>query len=97
MIPDASVLLPNLRGWRHVVAAGLVAVSCYLPAVRDSRTLVALTRPRGVTHVVLGPVELLAFDRGGAFSAVEERSRQGRFAFFVVRLAEPGPHAGRVE
>ena len=64
---------------------------------RDSRTFVALARARGVTHVVLGPVELFTFDQGGAFSAVQELSRQGRFGLFAVRLADAVPRGGRVE
>jgi hypothetical protein len=64
---------------------------------RDSRTFVALARARGVTHVVLGPLELFAYDQDGTFSAMEERSRQGRFALFAVRLAENSPRTGRVE
>jgi hypothetical protein len=64
---------------------------------RDSRTFVALARARGVTHVVLGPVELFAFDQGGTFSAIEERSRQGRFALFAVRFSEDRPRTSHVE
>jgi hypothetical protein len=64
---------------------------------RDHQTFAALARARGVTHVVLGPVELFTFDQGEAFSAVQELSRQGRFGLFAVRLADAVPRGGRVE
>jgi hypothetical protein len=40
---------------------------------------------RGVTHVLLGPQELAAFDALGPFEPLREVSRTGGFAIFAVR------------
>lgn len=53
----------------------------------DQHTFVAIARAQRVTHVVLTPAELAAFDEhAGAFDAVRELSRQSGFAIFIVRL-----------
>lgn len=109
--PDYSLTEVAPSG-RSVVAVPAAFSNPYVPFVprardqdrllaalmaRDSRAFVALARARGVTHVVLGPVELFAFDQGGTFPPIEERSRQGRFALFAVRLVENSPRTGRAE
>jgi hypothetical protein len=67
------------------------------PRARDQQRLFALliarnrqafadaAAARGVTHVVLGPQELAAFEERGAFEPLQELSRQGGFAIFAVR------------
>ena len=56
---------------------------------RDRQTFVALARMRGVTHVVLGPAELAAFDEGaGPFDVIRELSRTGAFGIFAVHLPD---------
>lgn len=56
---------------------------------RDRPTFVALARLRGVTHVVLGPAELAAFDEGaGPFDPVRELSREGAFGILAVHLPD---------
>lgn len=51
----------------------------------DRRSFSALARTHGVTHVLLGPLDLLSFESGGGLPGVlVEVSRGGGFALFEV-------------